>query len=165
MLVTNPSARAQLPEVLSHPWMQRGFPGPPESHLVHREPLRSDELDKQVIRGMKGFEFGSEEEIERKLIKVLESDSYIRAVQAWERRRDGGRNGHSRWGGGESVSNSSLAISFDGSHKVDSPASPTKARRRNRRISGGSSRPGLGGGRGGRVRNERISVKALQKIQ
>jgi hypothetical protein len=111
MLVTNPAARAPLSEVLTHPWMLRGFNGPPESHLVHREPLRADELDKQVIRGMKGFEFGSEEDIERKLTQVLESDAYVRAMQAWERKRDG-RNGHGRWG--ESISNSSLAISFDG---------------------------------------------------
>lgn len=110
MLVTNPAARASLTEVLEHSWMVRGLGGPPDSHLVHREPLRVDELDRQVIRGMKGFEFGSEEEIERKLIAVLESDAYIRAVAAWDRKR--GRNG-TRWG--ESFSNSSLAISFDGS--------------------------------------------------
>ena len=67
MLVTNPAQRAPLSEVLSHPWMVRGFRGPPDSHLVHREPLRADELDPQVFRQMKGFEFGSEDEIERKL--------------------------------------------------------------------------------------------------
>ena len=110
MLVTNPAARASLTEVLEHPWMVRGFSGPPDSHLVHREPLRVDDLDRQVIRGMKGFEFGTEEDIERKLIAVLESEAYIRAVAAWDRKR--GRNG-TRWG--ESFSNSSLAISFDGS--------------------------------------------------
>lgn len=110
MLVTNPAARASLAEVLEHPWMVRGFSGPPDSHLVHREPLRVDDLDRQVIRGMKGFEFGSEEEIERRLVAVLESESYIRAIATWDRKR--GRNG-GRWG--ESFSNSSLAISFDGS--------------------------------------------------
>lgn len=110
MLVTNPAARASLTEVLEHPWMIRGFSGPPDSHLVHRDPLRVDELDRQVVRGMKGFEFGSEDEIERKLVAVLESDAYIRAVATWDRKR--GRNG-GRWG--ESFSNSSLAISFDGS--------------------------------------------------
>ncbi|KAF8129971.1 hypothetical protein EV363DRAFT_1168110 [Boletus edulis] len=110
MLVTNPALRASLAEVLEHPWMVRGFGGPPDSHLLHREPLRVDELDRPVIRGMKGFEFGSEEEIERKVVAVLESEAYIRAVAAWDRKR--GRNG-SRWG--ESFSNSSLAISFDGS--------------------------------------------------
>ncbi|KAH9895931.1 Pkinase-domain-containing protein [Cubamyces lactineus] len=132
MLVTNPAARAPLSEVLSHPWMVRGFRGPPDSHLVHREPLRADELDRSVIKGMKGFEFGTEEEIERKLIEVLESDAYYRAVQQWERKRmSNGRNGHSRWG--ESFSNSSLAISHDGSFststtKVDQ--SPSKKAKR-----------------------------------
>ncbi|KAG8215598.1 hypothetical protein J3R82DRAFT_7463 [Butyriboletus roseoflavus] len=110
MLVTNPAARAPLIEVLEHPWMVRGFSGPPDSHLVHREPLRVDDLDRQVIRGMKGFEFGSEEEIERRLVAVLESEGYIRAIATWDRKRS--RNG-GRWG--ESFSNSSLAISFDGS--------------------------------------------------
>ncbi|KAI0668235.1 Pkinase-domain-containing protein [Trametes maxima] len=132
MLVTNPAARAPLSEVLSHPWMVRGFRGPPDSHLVHREPLRADELDRNVVKGMKGFEFGTEEEIERRLIEVLESDAYYRAVQTWERKRmSNGRNGHSRWG--ESFSNSSLAISHDGSFsttttKVDQ--SPSKKAKR-----------------------------------
>ncbi|EGN97581.1 hypothetical protein SERLA73DRAFT_92742 [Serpula lacrymans var. lacrymans S7.3] len=129
MLVTNPPARASLTEVLEHPWMLRGFSGVPDSHLVHREPLRPEELDRQVIRGMKGFEFGSEDDIERRLISVLESEAYQRAVMAWDRKRNG-RNGHSRWG--ESFSNSSLAIAFDGSnsnvHKVDS-LSPKKSKR------------------------------------
>ncbi|KAH7920346.1 Pkinase-domain-containing protein [Leucogyrophana mollusca] len=132
MLVTNPAARATLTEVLEHPWMVRGFSGPPDSHLVHREPLRSDELDRQVIRGMKGFEFGTEDEIERKLVQVLESDSYLRAVQAWDRKKHG-RNGSGRWA--ESFSNSSLAISFDGSgsnlhHKDSSPLTPSKKSKR-----------------------------------
>ncbi|KAH8113692.1 kinase-like domain-containing protein [Phellopilus nigrolimitatus] len=63
MLVVNPSAHATVAEILSHA------------------------LDRQVIRGMTGFEFGSEDEIERKLVDVLKSDAYARAVQAWERRR------------------------------------------------------------------------------
>lgn len=119
MLVTNPANRATLSEVMSHAWMTRGFNGPPAIHLVHREPLRADELDRQVIKGMKGFEFGTEDEIERKLVHILESDAYIRSVQHWERKRStlgSGLNGASstsggRWG--ESLSNSSLAISFD----------------------------------------------------
>ncbi|KAH7906248.1 hypothetical protein BJ138DRAFT_1016529 [Hygrophoropsis aurantiaca] len=138
MLVTNPLARASLTEVLEHPWMVRGFTGPPDSHLVHREPLRADELDRQVIRGMKGFEFGTEEEIERKLIGVLESDAYIRAVQAWDRKkygRSGSGSGSGRWG--ESFSNSSLAISFDGTHghKDSAPLTATPSKK-NKRFSG-----------------------------
>ncbi|KAF9005151.1 hypothetical protein BDQ17DRAFT_1353915 [Cyathus striatus] len=134
MLVTNPANRAPLHEVMSHPWMVRGFAGPPDIHMVHREPLRADELDRQVIKGMKGFEFGTEEDIERKLVNVLESEAYIRAVQYWERKRSiGGRlNGHggsastgmTRWG--ESVSNSSLAISFDSTTTGKEPSTPSK---------------------------------------
>ncbi|TFK38383.1 hypothetical protein BDQ12DRAFT_683581 [Crucibulum laeve] len=132
MLVTNPSNRAPLSEVMSHPWMVRGFAGPPDVHMVHREPIRADELDRQVIRGMKGFEFGSEEEIERRLVHVLESDAYIRAVQYWERKRgiggtlNGNGNG-SKWG--ESLSNSSLAISFDSTGKESATLSSKKSKR------------------------------------
>ncbi|KAF8881586.1 hypothetical protein BD779DRAFT_1445410 [Infundibulicybe gibba] len=135
MLVTNPADRASLADVLCHPWMTRGFSGAPDTHLVHREPLRADELDRQVIRGMKGFEFGSEEEIEGKLVSVLESEGYIRAVQHWERKRgvggqlnngNGAQNG--RWP--ESLSHSSLAISYDSNiHKGDPPTPSKRAKR------------------------------------
>ncbi|KAI0338743.1 Pkinase-domain-containing protein [Trametopsis cervina] len=131
MLVTNPAQRATLGEVLAHPWMCRSFPGPPDSHLVHREPLRADELDRQVIKGMKGFEFGTEEEIEKRLVEVLESDAYYRAVEHWERKRiqgTNGRNGNGHsgtWAG--SMSNSSIALSYDNGYNINS--SPKKSKR------------------------------------
>jgi len=129
MLVTNPPARATLAEVMNHPWMTRGFPGPPDPHLVHREPLRSDELDRNVIRGMKGFEFGTEEEIEKKLLEVLESDAYHRAVQHWERKRgiNNGRNGVANGKHWDSPSNTSLGYE---SAKADLTASPSKKSKR-----------------------------------
>ncbi|KZT30084.1 Pkinase-domain-containing protein [Neolentinus lepideus HHB14362 ss-1] len=129
MLVTNPTARAPLSEVMSHPWMVRGFPGPPDPHMVRREPLRPDELDKTVIRQMNGLEFGTDEKIEKKLVDILESDAYQRAVQHWERKRDlaNGRNGHSKWG--ESFSTSSVALSYDGSKHESSTPSKPKSRR------------------------------------
>ena len=126
--------------------MVYGYSAPPDPHLVHREPLRSDELDKQVIKGMNGFEFGSEDEIQRQLVKILESERYIKAVHFWERKRGGAlgnwANGSThpngaggggalssilgRWG--ESLSNSSLAVSFDsGSTKFDSSMMPVPA--------------------------------------
>jgi len=129
MLVTNPSARASLAEVMGHPWMVRGFTGPPETHLLHREPLRADELDRQVIATMQGFDFGSDADIERKLIAVLDSESYARAVQNWERKRHGTLNGSGkRWG--ESFSNSSLAVSYDSTLDNSTPS------RKSRRFSG-----------------------------
>lgn len=132
MLVTNPANRATLSEVMSHPWMVRGFSGPPAIHMVHREPLRADELDRQVIKGMTGFEFGTEDDIEAKLVQILESDAYIRSVQHWERKRSTNNlNGSGpRWG--ESVSNSSLAISFDSTGGKTDSSAPKK----NRRFSG-----------------------------
>jgi serine/threonine protein kinase KIN1/2 len=131
MLVTNPQLRAPLPDLLNHPWMTRGFDGPPDHHLIRREPLRADELDRQVIRGMTGFEFGSEDEIERRLVAILESEAYRRAVQYWENKRDRPQN----WG--ESLSNSSLAVEWDGTgqgggSKVEVASTP----RKNKRFSG-----------------------------
>ena len=134
MLITNPAVRATLAEVLSHPWMVLGFNGPPDPHMLRREPLRADELDRQVIRGMTGFEFGSEQDIEKKLVAILESEEYIRAVQHWERKRSigGHLNGHgkegSRWG---DLSNSSLSLSFDGntSSRGDPPTPSKKSKR------------------------------------
>ncbi|KZT58038.1 Pkinase-domain-containing protein [Calocera cornea HHB12733] len=93
MLVTNPALRATLTEVLNHPWMNRSYPHPPSSHLLPREPLRADDLDKEVIKRMTGFEFGTDEEIEDRLRTVLESESYKRAVEGWERRKHGGQLG------------------------------------------------------------------------
>lgn len=64
--------------------MKRGFSGPLDPHLAPRKPLRPDGLDKNVICGMGGFGFGTEEEIERRLLEVLESDAYRRAIEHWE---------------------------------------------------------------------------------
>jgi hypothetical protein len=57
---------------------------------------------------MKGFEFGTEDDIERKLAQVLTSDSYARVVQAWKR----GGEDQSRYSGGKLVANPSRAVLF-----------------------------------------------------
>ena len=41
MLVTDPKARATMQEVMTHPWMTKGFNGPPDNYLPAREPLSS----------------------------------------------------------------------------------------------------------------------------
>ena len=89
MLATNPARRAQLSEVLTHPWMIRGYLSPPDLYLMHREPLRGDALDPTVMCGMVGFEFGTSDDIERRLKEVLESDVYVRAMQTWNQNRVG----------------------------------------------------------------------------
>ena len=136
MLVTNPNARATLPEVLSHPWMVRNFGGnPPDPHLVHREPLRADELERDVIRGMIGFEFGTEDEIENRLIDILKSDNYRRAVEVWERKREALRSGK-QWGGPDPYS-MYASISADSINRPDADLSnSTPSRKSTKRFSG-----------------------------
>lgn len=80
MLVTDPRQRASLAEIMNHPWMTKGFSGPPENYLPHREPL-SLPLDMAVVHKMTGFDFGSPEYITDRLTKILQSDSYQRAVR------------------------------------------------------------------------------------
>ncbi|GAA6000382.1 uncharacterized protein JCM10292_001486 [Rhodotorula paludigena] len=104
MLVTVPAQRATLTEVLNHPWIVKGFPSPPAAHIPARTPLRFGELDDEVLRGMTGFEFGTEAEIAAKLGDVIQSDLYRQAVRNWEQRRTvygpGGEGGIGSGAGG-----------------------------------------------------------------
>ncbi|WWC85589.1 uncharacterized protein L201_000453 [Kwoniella dendrophila CBS 6074] len=112
MLVTNPQERATLTEVLQHPFLTKGYDGPTESYLIHREPLRADELDWEIINMMQGFTFGTAEQIYDDLQTVLISDSYLSCVNAYETRKEKQRKG------GPTMSNSSMDIS---SNVTDSP--------------------------------------------
>ena len=49
MLITNPAVRASLDVVPSYLWMVLELNGPSDPHMLYREPLRADELDRQVI--------------------------------------------------------------------------------------------------------------------
>ena len=80
MLVTDPRQRANLQEIMNHPWMVKGFGGPPENYLPVREPLQLP-LDPSVVQAMTGFDFGSPETIAAQLTEVLESAEYQRAVR------------------------------------------------------------------------------------
>lgn len=94
MLVTTPSQRATLAEIFAHPWMMKGgFTGPPSAHLPPRSPIRLEEVDPLVIKGMVGFEFGTEQEIEANLVEVLNSELYQNAVRAWDSKQAGGVQG------------------------------------------------------------------------
>lgn len=81
MLVTNPTNRASLAEVINHPWMNKGYDKPPENYLPPRNPLILP-LDPEVIRGMTGFEFGTEQEIKVKLENIIKSESYQGSIKA-----------------------------------------------------------------------------------
>ncbi|EEH08323.1 protein kinase [Histoplasma capsulatum G186AR] len=84
MLVTDPKQRASLNEIINHPWMTKGFSGPPDNYMPHREPLQLP-LDPEVIQKMTGFDFGPSEFITAQLTKVLESEDYQNAVRLSQR--------------------------------------------------------------------------------
>ena len=85
MLVTDPLQRATMGEIMSHPWMTKGFGSSPDNYVPPRKPL-SLPLDRDVIRKMDGFDFGAAGSIEEALIKVVESEDYQRAVRFYEKR-------------------------------------------------------------------------------
>ncbi|KAH7110662.1 kinase-like domain-containing protein, partial [Dactylonectria estremocensis] len=86
MFVTDPNQRATMREVLNHPWMIKGFNGPPENYLPERKPLTTP-LDPEVIHAMQGFNFGSPESINTELTRLIESEEYHRAVKPFQREK------------------------------------------------------------------------------
>ncbi|KAL0089735.1 hypothetical protein F4703DRAFT_1753197 [Phycomyces blakesleeanus] len=80
MLVTNPAHRATMSEIIVHPWMNKGYDGPVDNHLPERVPLTLP-VDPEVIRGMTGFEFGTETEIKEQLEAIITSEEYQKAAK------------------------------------------------------------------------------------
>ncbi|KAI7865645.1 kinase-like domain-containing protein [Mucor mucedo] len=80
MLVTNPAHRATVSEVIIHPWMNKGYDAPVNNYLPDRPPLTLP-IDMDVVRGMTGFEFGTEAEIKDKLEKIITSIEYQKAAK------------------------------------------------------------------------------------
>ena len=97
MLVTDPANRATLAEVIASPWLNKGFEEPTDSYLVPREPLRPEELDPEVLRGMAGFEFGTEDNIRQRMTDLLTSETYKRVHGEWETRRTTQRKVPREW--------------------------------------------------------------------
>lgn len=77
------SKRATLTEIAQHPWMSKGD-GPIENYFPTRLPLALP-LDDEVIRGMKGFEFGTEEEIRQHLTSIVQSSAYVKACEQYQK--------------------------------------------------------------------------------
>ncbi|KAF1946108.1 Pkinase-domain-containing protein [Clathrospora elynae] len=85
MLQTDPTQRLTLSEIMSHPWITKGFNSPPENYLLHREPLQLP-LEKDIIEKMTGFDFGTADFITAQLTNVIQSEEYQRAVRVAARR-------------------------------------------------------------------------------
>lgn len=82
ILVVDATKRATLAEIAQHPWMSKGGEGPIENYYPTRLPLTLP-LDDEVIRGMRGFEFGTEEEIRQHLTSIIQSSAYIKASEQY----------------------------------------------------------------------------------
>lgn len=76
-----------MQEVMSHPWMVKGFSGPPDNYLPAREPIALP-LEPEAIHAMQGFNFGSPETIRAQLTKIIESEDYQRAVKLYQKERE-----------------------------------------------------------------------------
>ncbi|KAF7588844.1 serine/threonine-protein kinase KIN2 [Aspergillus hancockii] len=97
MLVTDPKQRANLAEIMNHPWMNKGYNGPPENYLPHREPLQLP-LDPEVVEKMTGFDFGPPEYITAQLTKIIESEDYQHAVRTSIREQPAASHGEKKRG-------------------------------------------------------------------
>lgn len=72
--------RATLSEIMCHPWMTKGFNGPPENFVPQREPIQLP-LDPSVINKMQGFDFGPASYIQEQLTRIVDSEEYQSAVR------------------------------------------------------------------------------------
>ena len=84
ILVVDPAKRATLAEIAQHPWMSKGGEGTIENYFPTRLPLTLP-LEDQVIRGMRGFEFGTEDEIREHLTSIILSTPYLKACDQYAR--------------------------------------------------------------------------------
>ncbi|ODQ81616.1 hypothetical protein BABINDRAFT_17574, partial [Babjeviella inositovora NRRL Y-12698] len=82
MLVVKPDQRATLAEVMSHPWMVKGFDGAPASYMPLRFPI-SLPLDQQIVRDMVNLDMGTEELIAGDLAEILSSSEYKASYDNW----------------------------------------------------------------------------------
>lgn len=80
MLVVDSQKRASMSEVITHQWMIKGYEAPVGTYLPPREPLQLP-IDLNVVHGMRGFEFGSEEQIKEQLEYIISSEAYQRAAK------------------------------------------------------------------------------------
>lgn len=84
MLVVDVKDRATLQEIMSHPWMTKGFNGPPENFLPQRDPVQLP-LDSTVINKMQGFDFGPASYIQEQMTRIIESDEYQSGLRRFVR--------------------------------------------------------------------------------
>ncbi|KAI8368370.1 kinase-like domain-containing protein [Choanephora cucurbitarum] len=83
MILTAPSKRATMSEIIAHPWMNKGYDTPVDNHLPKRKPLTLP-VDNDIIKQMSGFEFGSDFMIKAELEGLIGSEEYQRDANLLE---------------------------------------------------------------------------------
>ncbi|KAL6454853.1 KIN1 Serine/threonine protein kinase KIN1 [Candida maltosa Xu316] len=94
MLVVDPSKRASLYEVCSHPWMNKGYDHRVNNYLPKREPLQLP-LDPEIIKVMANYELGSVQNITEDLTNILSSVEYQMSCENWYKSAEQGRDYYS----------------------------------------------------------------------
>lgn len=89
MLVVDPRRRASLRQVMRHPWMTRGYPGPPRTFMPRRVPLTRP-LDSRVVCTIVQLQLAhSAQQVSQQLGDILDSDDYMRCVDNWRLQQAG----------------------------------------------------------------------------
>ncbi|KAI5963466.1 KIN2 [Candida pseudojiufengensis] len=82
MLVVDPTKRASLYEILTHPWLNKGYDHRISNYLPKREPLHLP-LDPEIIRQISTFDLGSVQTITDELTNLLTSVEYQMCCENW----------------------------------------------------------------------------------
>lgn len=91
MLVVDPSKRASLYEVLTHPWMNKGYDSIVSNFLPKRVPLTLP-LDPEIIRCIASFDIGTEQSVLEELTTILSSMEYQMCTENWYKVVKSGRD-------------------------------------------------------------------------
>ncbi|KAI9313408.1 kinase-like domain-containing protein [Dichotomocladium elegans] len=78
ILTVDPKRRITLPQILTHPWMTRGYDEPIQNYLPHRQPL--DTIDREIVEGMVGFGFPDPQQIYERLETLIMEPAYRQAA-------------------------------------------------------------------------------------
>ncbi|KAK6877984.1 Serine/threonine-protein kinase KIN2 [Candida tropicalis] len=94
MLVVDPTKRASLYEVCSHPWMNKGYDHRVNNYLPKREPLRFP-LDPEIIKVIANYELGTVQGVTDELTAILNSVEYQMSCENWYKAAEQGRDYYS----------------------------------------------------------------------
>lgn len=82
MLVVDPSKRATIPEVIQHPWMNKGYEYSVPNYMPKRVPLALP-LDPEIILTIASFDLGLAPTVSEELTNLITSSEYQMSSENW----------------------------------------------------------------------------------